>query len=142
MSNTGFAPFTTTIDKTNRILHEIEEALGWPKERRNQSYAALRGVLHALRDRLTVEEAAQLGAQLPMLVRGIYYEGWDPSRVPEKLHRDEFLRRVRREFPYDVPGGVEAVVRTVLGVLRQHITEGEWADIRSTLPNDLASILP
>src|SRR3979409_1993907 len=97
MSNTGFAPFTTTVDKTNRILHEIEEAFGWPKERRNQSYAALRGVLHALRDRLTVEEAAQFGAQLPMLVRGLYYEGWDPSKTPVKLRRDEFVGRFARE---------------------------------------------
>jgi uncharacterized protein (DUF2267 family) len=142
MSNTGFAPFTTTVDKTNRILHEIEEAFGWPKERRNQSYAALRGVLHALRDRLTVEEAAQFGAQLPMLVRGIYYEGWDPSRVPVKMHRDEFLQRVRQEFPYDVVGGIEQVVRTVLATLRQHVTEGEWADIKSAMPKDLATALP
>jgi uncharacterized protein (DUF2267 family) len=78
MSDTGFAPFSTTVDKTNKILHEIEDALGWPRKRRNQSYAALCGVLHAVRDRLTVEKAAQFGAQLPMLVRGIYYEGWDP----------------------------------------------------------------
>jgi uncharacterized protein (DUF2267 family) len=142
MSNTGFAPFTTTIDKTNRILHEIETELGWPRERRNQSYAALRGVLHAVRDRLTVEETAQLGAQLPMLVRGIYYEGWDPTRTPVRMHLDEFLQRIRQEFPYDVPGGIEAVVRTVLGTLRQHVSEGEWADVKSAMPKDLATILP
>jgi uncharacterized protein (DUF2267 family) len=142
MSNTGFAPFTTTVDKTNKILHEIEDALGWPRMRRNQSYAALRGVLHAVRDRLTIEEAAQFGAQLPMLVRGIYYEGWDPTRVPVKMHRDEFLRHVRQEFPYDVPDGIDAVVRTVLGTLRHHITDGEWADIRSAMPKDLATLLP
>jgi uncharacterized protein (DUF2267 family) len=142
MSNTGFAPFTTTVDKTNRILHEIENELGWPRERRNQSYAALRGVLHAVRDRLTIEEAAQLGAQLPMLVRGIYYEGWDPSRVPVKMHRDEFLQRIRQEFRYDVPDGIEAVMRTVLNALRQHITDGEWADIKSAMPKDLATALP
>ncbi|HEY0453980.1 DUF2267 domain-containing protein [Actinophytocola sp.] len=142
MSDTGFASFTTTIDKTNHILHEIETAFGWPRDRRNQSYAALRGVLHALRDRLTVEEAAQLGAQLPMLVRGIYYEGWDPSRVPLKMHRDEFLQRVRKEFPYDVVGGVESVVRTVLDVLRQHVTDGEWADVKAAMPKDLATTLP
>jgi len=122
MSNTGFAPFTTTLDKTNRMLHEIEDALGWPRDRRNQSYAALRAVLHALRDRLTVEEAAQLGAQLPMLVRGIYYEGWDPTRAPVKMRRDEFFDRVRQEF-------------------RRRVTEGEWADIVSTMPKDLASAL-
>ena len=141
MSNTGFAPFTTTVDKTNRILHEIEDAFDWPRDRRHQSYAALRSVLHALRDRLTVEEAAQLGAQLPMLVRGIYYEGWDPTRTPMKMNREEFLGRVRREFSYDVAGGIEAVVRTVLGTLRRHITKGEWDDIVSAMPKDLATAI-
>ena len=59
------------MHKTNRILREFEEAHGWPKERGNQSYDALRGVLHALRDRLTVRGAARLAAQLPVRVRGI-----------------------------------------------------------------------
>ena len=52
MSDTGYSAFATTLDKTNRVLNEIDEAYGWPKTRRNQSYAALRAVLHALRDRL------------------------------------------------------------------------------------------
>jgi uncharacterized protein (DUF2267 family) len=50
--------------------------------KRNQSYSALRAVLHALRDRLTVAETAHLSAQLPMLIRGIYFKGWDPTKVP------------------------------------------------------------
>jgi uncharacterized protein (DUF2267 family) len=58
-------------------------------------------VLHALRDRLTVNEAAQFGAQLPMLVRGIYYEGWDPTRLPVKMNREEFLQRVPAGVPYE-----------------------------------------
>ena len=85
MVDTGFATFSTTVDKTNRVLKEIERAYGWPQDRRNQSYTALRAVLHALRDRLTVEESAQFAAQLPMLIRGLYYGGWDPSR---SSHRD------------------------------------------------------
>jgi uncharacterized protein (DUF2267 family) len=142
MAETGFASFNATVDKTNRILRLIEEAYGWPKELRNMSYAALRAVLHQLRDRLTVEEIAHLGAQLPMLVRGIYYDGWDPSRVPVKMDRDEFLDRVRREFPYTVDGGTEPLVRTVLRALSPHVTEGEWEDIKSTVPRDLAALLP
>lgn len=142
MTETGYASFSTTVEKTNRILKEIEQAYGWPKERRNQSYAALRSVLHAVRDRLSVNEAAQLGAQLPMLVRGIYYDGWDPDRVPEKLGREEFLRRVRQEFPYDVKGGVEPLVQTVLRTLRAHVTEGEWEDVRSSVPGDLRALFP
>jgi len=142
MAVTGYPSFDATVHKTNGVLREIEDAYGWPKERRNQSYAALRGVLHALRDRLTVEEAAQLGAQLPMLMKGIYYDGWDPSRVPVKLHREEFLERVRKAFPYEVEGGLEGLVQTVLRALRAYVTEGEWDDIKSSVPRDLESVLP
>jgi uncharacterized protein (DUF2267 family) len=142
MGDRGFTSFRTTEDKTNRLLHEIEEAYGWPKERRNQSYAALRAVLHALRDRLSVEEAAQLGAQLPMLVRGIYYAGWDPSKVPMKLNREEFLRRIRDEFPYEIEGDIEQLERTVLQALRRYITDGEWNDIKAVMPKELATVLP
>ncbi|WP_055490744.1 DUF2267 domain-containing protein [Streptomyces sp. TP-A0356] len=142
MVETGFASFDTTVDKTNRLLKDIEESYGWPKERRNQSYAALRSVLHLLRDRLTVQEAAHLGAQLPMLVRGFYYEGWDPDRAPEKVGKQEFLERLRQQFPYEVQGGMEELARTVLRALSRHVTEGEWEDIKSVLPKDLAELLP
>lgn len=142
MSDSGYSTFTTTVDKTNHVLNEIEHAYGWPKERRNQSYAALRAVLHALRDRLTVDEAAQLSAQLPMLIRGIYFAGWDPSKVPVKMKKEEFLERIQREFPYEVEGGLEPLVQNVLRALKGHVSEGEWEDIRSSMPRELATILP
>jgi uncharacterized protein (DUF2267 family) len=142
VSFTGYATFDTTLAKTNGVLKQIEESYGWPKERRNQSYAALRAVLHALRDRLTVEEAAQLSAQLPILIRGIYFEGWDPTKVPVKMHRDDFLARIRDEFPFEIPGGPQRLLDTTVQALRRHITEGEWNDIRATLPEDLVAVLP
>jgi uncharacterized protein (DUF2267 family) len=142
MGDTGFSSFDTTVDKTNQILHHIEAAYGWPKHRRNQSYAALRTVLQALRDRLTVQTAAQLGAQLPMLVRGIFYEGWDPSRVPIKMDRDAFYERIRQEFIFDIEGGIPRLIDTVLGALRPYITQGEWDQLKTTLPKDLATALP
>ena len=99
-------------------------------------------MLHTLRDRLTVEEAAQLAAQLPMLIRGLYYEGWVPARVPVKMNREEFLGRVRQDFGFDVVGGTEQLTRTVLEALRDHVTDGEWDDIRSGMPRELAGVLP
>jgi uncharacterized protein (DUF2267 family) len=142
MAQTGLATFDTTLERTNHVLKEIERAYGWPKERRNQAYAALRAVLHAVRDRLPVEETAQLAAQLPMLVRGMYYEGWDPSKVPAKMDREAFLDRVRREFPFEIDGGIERLTQTVLAALRQHITDGEWEDVKANFPKDLAGVLP
>jgi uncharacterized protein (DUF2267 family) len=141
MSHVGYKTFDTTVAKTNHVLGLIEEAYGWPKERRNQSYDALRAVLHALRDRLTVNEAADLAAQLPVLIRGVYYEGWKPAKVPVKMNRAEFLERVQQQFPYQIDGSTEDLVHTVLDALSDYITVGEWEDIRANLPKDLAAVL-
>jgi uncharacterized protein (DUF2267 family) len=140
--NNTYSAIESSIEKTNIILKDIEEAYGWPKERRNQSYAALRTVLHLLRDRLPVQESAHFAAQLPILVRGIYYDGWDPSVVPVKLNREEFLYEVRAGFPFDVEGGPATVVNTVLNALRRHVTDGEWDDVKSSMPKDLVKIMP
>ncbi|HEY0699888.1 MAG TPA: DUF2267 domain-containing protein [Micromonospora sp.] len=134
--------FDTSVDKTNLILKDIEAAYGWPKERRNQSYAALRTVLHLLRDRMPVEESAHFASHLPVLLRGVFYEGWDPTVVPIKLSRDDFLYEVRQGFPYDVDGGAENVVRTVLNALRRNVPQGEWEDVKATMPKELSPILP
>ena len=129
------------MDKTNLILKDIEQAYGWSKDRRNQSFAALRTVLHLLRDRMPMQESVEF-SHLPVLVRGVYFDGWDPSNVPIKLNRDDFLYEVRQGFPYQTDGGPERVVQVVLDTLRRHVTQGEWDDVRATMPGDLARMIP
>ncbi|MEO3777693.1 DUF2267 domain-containing protein [Micromonospora sp. B11E3] len=132
----------SSVQKTNLILKDIEAAYGWPKSQRNQSYCALRTVLHLLRDRMPVQESVEFAAQLPVLVRGIYFDGWQPMDVPVKLNRDDFLFEVRQRFPYDVEGGTERVVQVVLEALSRHVTPGQLADVKDNMPRDLAKIFP
>ena len=141
MATAQLTAIDKTVDKTNALLSEIEHELGWPVHRRQQSYAALAAVLHALRDRLPLAEVVQLGAQFPMLVRGLYYEGWDPTSTPAKLDRAEFVARVRRDFRYDVDGGAEQLIMTVSQVLRRIVSDGEWRDVQATLPAELRKLI-
>jgi uncharacterized protein (DUF2267 family) len=141
MSATGLDVFDTTLQKTNGWLRELTELLGGSDKHR--AYLALRATLHALRDRLTVEEVAQLGAQLPMLIRGFYYEGWDPSGKPLKArHIDEFLNRIEEEFRADDGIALDRVARAVFRVLSMHLTEGEIEDVKATLPTEIRQLWP
>jgi hypothetical protein len=93
MATTGLDTFDRSVQKSNEWLKDLMERLG--TDDRRYAYRVLRAHFHLLRDRLTVDEAAQLAAQLPHLLRGVFYEGWDPSRTPETYrHREEFLSRL------------------------------------------------
>lgn len=140
MAATGLDVFDRTLQKTNLMLGEIEKEFGW-EERRHQSYAAFRTVLHALRDRLTVQESADFAAQLPLLVKGVFYEGWNPSKVPIKMKNDEFYDRVQSEWQWSVDGNIRDVVQAVLRALCKNVSDGEMDDIAQILPRHLETLL-
>jgi uncharacterized protein (DUF2267 family) len=139
MSATGLSVFDSTIEKTNIWLNDILDRLGW--QDRQRAYHALRAVLHALRDRLTVTEAADLAAQLPLLIRGIYFEGWHPSGKPIKERKKEdFLAHIRAEFRNDPDIDLEDVTRAVFRVLAKHVSVGEIDDVKQMLPAEIREL--
>ena len=140
MSTLAVAAFDRTVQKTNIWLKDLMERLGWNEPER--AYHALRQVLHALRDRLSIEEATDLGAQLPMLVRGFYYEGWNPSRVALDRKKEQFLEHVGEAFCGDFLVDVEKVTRAVFSVISKHVTAGEIEDIKRTLPQEIRELWP
>jgi uncharacterized protein (DUF2267 family) len=141
MSATGLDVFDTTLHKTNIWLNDLMQVLGWPD--RHKAYLALRATLHALRDRLTVEEVAQLGAQFPMLIRGFYYEGWDPTGKPLRVrHKVQFPARIKQQFQGDDHIDPERVARAVFTVLAKRASEGEIEDVKQVLPAEIRDLWP
>jgi uncharacterized protein (DUF2267 family) len=140
MTQTTLAPFESTIQTTNIWLNDILERLGWRDQHR--AYYALRAVLHALRDHLPVEQAAALAAQLPMLVRGFFYEGWHPHGKPVKdRHKEAFLAHIAVAFRDDSDVvDPERVTRAVFNVLSKHVSSGEIESVKRSLPTELRSL--
>jgi uncharacterized protein (DUF2267 family) len=133
--------FETTFQKSNEWLHDVAAELH--TDEHQFAYRVLRDVLHALRDRLTSEEAAHLGAQLPMLLRGMYYEGWTPSSPPNKDDRQEFLQRIAESMA-DQPGppDPERWAQAVFAVLARRIDAGEVTDVVGILPEAFRTLWP
>jgi uncharacterized protein (DUF2267 family) len=103
---------------------------------------ALRAGLHSLRDRLSVDQAAQLSAQLPSIVRGIFFEGWDPSVTPLRIrHRADFLALVRENYAPREDLAAEDIMRSLFRVLDRHIAAGEVGHLMVALPEDLTAII-
>lgn len=108
----------------------------------HKSFQGLRAVTHALRDRLPLEEAVDLGAQMPMILRGAYYEGYVPSQAPVKTrHAQEFLDIIQRNFNADPTIDPLRLLRAIFAVLQKRITGGEMEDVRNSLPQDILELI-
>ncbi len=144
MSN-SLEVFESTLQKTHLWLKEIMEDL--KTHDRHRAYLVLRATLHALRDRLGVEEVAKLGAQLPMLVRGFYYEGWDPTGKPLKeRHKENFLAHVYRALKTNAllepDVDPEEAARAVFKLLTHRLTDGEIGNVLKLLPKEIRELWP
>lgn len=132
------------IDKTVLLtltwIRETCEALGVQDDRRG--WRAILAVLHALRDRMLIEESADFASQLPMLVRGAFYEGWKPSRVPVTTRTKEaFLEAVLAQHEA-ADLDPEAECRAVFRVVAKHASPGEVEQVRNMLPPEIRALWP
>src|SRR6267143_933905 len=126
MKVTGLEVFDSTIQRTNSWLRELMQELNWGDRRK--TYIAFRSVLHALRDHLSIKDALAFGDELPMLIRGIYFEHWDPSGKPLPLRsRDEFIFYLSELLVRDGQSdtSAEMVARALFRLLDRKATDGE-----------------
>lgn len=140
MSATGLDVFDKTLQTTNLWLKEIAEEIGPDRQR---AWHALGAVLQALRDRLSLDESAHLAAQLPLLIRGLYYDQWRPSEQPALTRkREAFLERVEARLGGIGPMNSENAVRAVFKTLERHVAEGEIDKLIQTLPAQIRDLWP
>ena len=141
MSVTGVTALDHTIQETNVWLKAIEEELDL--DSRQQAYNALRAVLHALRDRVPPEVAIKLGAQLPILLRGIYYENWHAAGTPTReRHASEFVDHVASELSPQFPLEPRTVVRGVFEIIWEKLDPGEFEKLMHHLPMQIRELRP
>ena len=141
MNDTRVAALDHTIQETNVWLKKLadDHHLG----DRPHAYTALRAVLHVLRDRLTPEQAVHLGAQLAILVRGIYYEGWRLAGKPTNERQPaEFAALVAAHLPPQFPRDSLSVTKAVFDLLGKELDPGETTKVLRELPAPLRALWP
>ena len=137
MSATGLDVFDKTLQTTNIWLNEICEVIGPDKQ---AAWKVLSTVLHKLRDRLPVELSAHFGSQLPLLVRGVYYDQYEPGKQPTSCNTAEDFTAEVAEWLTDMrPVDPNLAIAAVFGLLTRHISEGQITKVRNSLPKGIRS---
>lgn len=142
MSISNVGSLNRSVQETQEWLKELAGTSPFGDE--EQAYSGLRAVLHSLRDRLTVEEAVHFSAQLPMMVRGFYFEGWRPSlapndeQTPEEFFAsvEESLRNASRTLDPD------ETTRAVFTFLERKVDSGQLRHVQGQLPKEIQALWP
>ena len=136
-----------TIEELNTAVNVVEEwiddltrRLGWRDRRK--VYRVLLATLHALRDAVGRDEAVYVGAQLPPLLRGLYYEGWHPGGLPAAGSRAAFLERIHDSVHRDLGVDTEQVARAVFALLAARLPAAELEDAKAVTPQPLHNLWP
>ncbi|HZW10767.1 MAG TPA: DUF2267 domain-containing protein [Phycisphaerales bacterium] len=132
--------FADTLAKSDEWVQELARIGGFSSP--EQAYSALHAVLPTLRDRLTVEEAAQLASHLPILIRGVYYEGWRPAAVPERRRsQQDFLAAIADRLGNSALDP-ERACRAVFEQLERRIAPGEVEEVKHMMHHRLRDFWP
>ena len=139
MSQQGLETIESTTQKTHEWIARIAKTEHMEKR---ESWKALRAVLQTVRDCLPVDVAVHFGAQLPMLIRGLYYEGWEPSRAPIEMTLREFLDAIQQEIINEHVFDPVDVTRDVLSVIAHHVGSAEMDKVKHSFPADMQNLFP
>jgi len=137
---TPIAELEDAARSTEEWIEDLARRMGWRD--RERVYLALVATLHALRDSLPAHEAVHLGDHLPMLLRGVYYEGWRLPKYSSFRSEDVFLERIREGVHRDPGVDAEPVAKAVLAQIAGRLPPAELEDVRAVTPKALRALWP
>jgi uncharacterized protein (DUF2267 family) len=140
MATTGLEVFDRTLHTTNVWLDEITAEIG---PDRHLAWHVLGAVLRSIRDEILVEQSAHFAAQLPLLVRGAYFDQYRPAAQPASARsQEEFIARIQHDLDGTRPVNAEAAAAAVMRTLNRHVTEGQIRKVRDALPKGVRALWP
>ena len=130
-----------STELTDEWIRSIDTHLGWNDF--NRSFQLMRATLHALRDALPINEAVEFSAQMPLVLKAYYFEGWNPSRTLDR-DRDKagFIELVRQRVQLDFDYETEQAINAVFLILNEKISSGEISDARGSVHRHLRKLWP
>jgi len=141
MSTVVLESLDHSVQLAHEWVNEVDATLAWGDKRR--SWRLLRAVLQTLRDCLPVAEGAHFASQLPLILRGVFYEHWRPAgHSAHAWGRDRFFAQVQEQFSRDPIEDVGDAVEAVFDVMECHVSEGEVAHVIGCLPYELRTLWP
>jgi uncharacterized protein (DUF2267 family) len=140
MATTGLEVFDRTLHTTNVWLDEITAEIG---PDRHLAWHVLGSVLRSIRDEMLVEQSAHFAAQLPLLVRGAYFDQYRPAAQPSPdRSQEEFIARIQHDLDGARPVKAEDAAAAVMQTLNRHVTEGQIKKVRDALPKGVRALWP
>lgn len=141
MSDTGIPALNGATQQANIWINDLDQLAHCDDKR--HAYRLLRATLHTLRDWMNADQAADLGAQLPVLIRGIYYEGWNPSSTPKQQRaKNDFVASVQADFATDPIHNPDLEIGAVFGLLNKHVAAGQLQQMRASLQKPIRDLWP
>lgn len=141
MSTQGLEVIDHTVQLTHEWINELRERLDWTSSR--DALRLMRITLAQIRDHIGHEEAAQMSAQMPLLVRGIFFEGWSPARTPVRdRSAATFIAAIEDHLGDVLEWRGREDITAVFKLLNARISDGEIADVKANLPKHIRELWP
>lgn len=130
-----------SVQLTSQWLDDVAAYID--RDDRGAAYQALRAVLVCLRDRIGPDNAAHLAAQMPLLIRGIFYDGFRPAATPTKERTEAaFLAKVRQAANERLAVEPQQAAKAVFRTLTERLDIHEVEKIAGVFPEELRGLWP